>query len=417
MRKGLFRKQVAQHQRPKLHGEILMAPQPVFTLITCLLVAWVTSVVAYLATSSYARKATVTGWLEPDLGVIRLYSPLPHGKISQLFVSEGDSVEKGDPLVELDFTTPSNSHSSVESELRNELIKTKQRLTQTLERTRLIQQTEQAQYLHEQQAAQKDLTSLVEIEHLAQQQWVLASDAHLAQRRLHVEGNISKLELDAAALQDLSAKQRFREAKRNAELKRALIQEINQTLLTLPETHANQRVQLENQLSEIDKQLLHLDKSGTRIIYATSSSVVSTIQANEGHTVDVTKPLMNLLPQNANLEARLLVPVSAAGFLNKGQQISIRYDAFPYQKFGLHQGRIESVSQSLILPGDWVAAPIHVNEPTYLVKANLDEKVIYAYGNNVALKTGMTFSADIVLGERTIFEWLLEPILSTTGRL
>lgn len=417
MRKGLFRQQVSENQRPRLHGELLMTPSPMFSLVTCFLLVWTLSAVVFLTTSNYSRKASISGWLEPDRGIIRLYSPLPQGRISKLFVSEGSLVDKGQPLIEIDFSTRLHSDRSVESELSQALIATKTRLQQSLVRAQLIHKSDYEQRVNERLVAEADLASLIDIQHLAHQQWELASKAHLAQRLLYVQGNISQKELDAAALYDLSTKQQFKEARRNVEQKRAHILELTQTIATLPDAQANEQVALENQISDIEKQLLQINKSGTRVIYATSSSIVSTIQGVVGHTVDASKPLISLLPQDANIQARLLLPVRAAGFVSSGQQITIRYDAFPYQKFGLHQGSIQSVSQTLILPGEIANAPIQVTEPTYLVRATLNENVIRAYGKTIALKTGMTFTADISLGDRTLFEWLLEPILSTTGRL
>jgi len=40
-----------------------------------------------------------------------------------------------------------------------------------------------------------------------------------------------------------------------------------------------------------------------------------------------------------------------------------------------------------------------------------------AYGNNISLKAGMTFSADVDLSQRTLMEWLMEPLYSITGKL
>jgi membrane fusion protein len=113
----------------------------------------------------------------------------------------------------------------------------------------------------------------------------------------------------------------------------------------------------------------------------------------------------------------MLIPVHSAGFIDEGQALNIRYDAFPYQKFGMQSGHILRISKTLILPGELNDAPVIANEPAYLVTAELINETLVAYGEHIQLKAGMTFSADIELSQRTLIEWLLEPLYSLSGRL
>lgn len=76
-----------------------------------------------------------------------------------------------------------------------------------------------------------------------------------------------------------------------------------------------------------------------------------------------------------------------------------------------------NISPSLVLPGELTDIPISISEPAYLVTATLNTKEILAYGNNISLKAGMTFSADVDLSQRTLMEWLMEPLYSITGKL
>ncbi|WP_299941116.1 ATP-binding cassette domain-containing protein [uncultured Microbulbifer sp.] len=68
--RGLFRQQAMEKQADRLHGEILPLPHLSHTIILSLLLAWVVVVVIWLAGSHYARKESVTGWLEPTEGEI-----------------------------------------------------------------------------------------------------------------------------------------------------------------------------------------------------------------------------------------------------------------------------------------------------------------------------------------------------------
>ena len=55
--------------------------------------------------------------------------------------------------------------------------------------------------------------------------------------------------------------------------------------------------------------------------------------------------------------------------------------------------------------------------PLYLKWADLEQNWVSAYGEKLLLKPGTTLSADIKLGQRSLIEWLLEPLYSIKGRL
>ena len=102
---------------------------------------------------------------------------------------------------------------------------------------------------------------------------------------------------------------------------------------------------------------------------------VSLLQVNIGQPADPRRLQMEIVPANASLQAVLFVPARAAGFVHVGQRVRLLYDAFPYQKYGTHGGRIIEVSQTILTGAD-VSGPIALKEPAYKVVAALDEEAI-----------------------------------------
>jgi membrane fusion protein len=96
------------------------------------------------------------------------------------------------------------------------------------------------------------------------------------------------------------------------------------------------------------------------------------------------------------LQAQLLVPSRPVGFIEPGDRVLLRYQAFPYQKFGHHGGKVIRVSRSAINPETTGA---QTTEPYYRVLVALDRQDITAYGRPEPLRPGMVLDADI-LGER-----------------
>ena len=81
----------------------------------------------------------------------------------------------------------------------------------------------------------------------------------------------------------------------------------------------------------------------------------------------------------------------------------------------MHKGRIDSLSQAILVPGE-ISGPIQVQEPVYIATLKLNQQTIRAFGEEMPLQPGMLLRADIILEERSILHWLLEPLLSLRGR-
>ena len=78
------------------------------------------------------------------------------------------------------------------------------------------------------------------------------------------------------------------------------------------------------------------DKSGV----VTLSGTVSNRSVKIGQSVSAGQALLTLLPAGDRLEAELLVPSESIGFIAPGDRVLLRYDAYPYQRFGVHTGNI-----------------------------------------------------------------------------
>jgi len=127
--------------------------------------------------------------------------------------------------------------------------------------------------------------------------------------------------------------------------------------------------------------------------------------------------LATIIPHESQLQAHLLVPTQAAGFIALEQEVQLRYGAFPFQKFGVYKGQVTHVGQTVLLPVEQTHLPVQLSGPAYLVTVSLQSPTVRAYQQEFSLKPGMLLEADITLGKRSLLEWLLEPIFSLRGRL
>lgn len=122
-----------------------------------------------------------------------------------------------------------------------------------------------------------------------------------------------------------------------------------------------------------------------------------------------------VLPEGEGLEADLWVPSRAAGFVQPGDPVRLMYDAFPYARFGVGRGVVKAVGRAPVAPND-LPVPIETKEGLYRVTGSLSRQDVAAYGKSWALAPGMRLNADLVLDERPMLAWLLDPVLAIKNR-
>jgi membrane fusion protein len=184
-------------------------------------------------------------------------------------------------------------------------------------------------------------------------------------------------------------------------------------------------------LGEIERELASLDEAAAEnearrqvVIRAPESGVVTAVLAERGHAVSPNTALASLLPADATLQAQLFAPSKAMGFLRPGQQVQLRYQAFPYQTFGHYTGTVLKVSRTPLQASELAGLPLPeslkeapVAEPLYRITVALEQQAVQAYGHAQPLVAGMQLEADVMLERRRLIEWIFEPLLSIAGRV
>ena len=173
-------------------------------------------------------------------------------------------------------------------------------------------------------------------------------------------------------------------------------------------------LELENKIKSAEYELLQFKESRRQLIKSPIDGVVTNLFFRQGQRVQPAKPLVQIIPQDAHFVARLYIPSREIGFLNVGQEIKLKYDAYPSQRFGFYQAIIKEINQT-ILTDDQEDKPIKVGEPYYKIKAEIKTQSVKVYGKDVALSHGMTLTAVIKGEKKRIWQWVIDPIYSYYG--
>ncbi|OJY08907.1 MAG: hypothetical protein BGO90_14720 [Legionella sp. 40-6] len=175
-------------------------------------------------------------------------------------------------------------------------------------------------------------------------------------------------------------------------------------------------LELTNKIKSESLELLKYQQNQYQLIKSPVDGIITNIFYKQGQIVEAAKSLLQIIPYNSTLVARLYIPSKDISFLKNGDQVIIKYDAYPSQRFGFYKAFIKEINLT-VLTDEKEDKPIRVGEPYYKVKAELEMPYVNLYGKKKPLSHGMTLTAVITGEKKKIWRWVLDPIYSYYGEV
>ncbi|MDP3268893.1 MAG: HlyD family efflux transporter periplasmic adaptor subunit [Legionella sp.] len=214
--------------------------------------------------------------------------------------------------------------------------------------------------------------------------------------------------------------QRVANLKREAQLKKEhynALEKLNKknyiSKSTLKNTES-ELLEITNKIQSENLELIKYKQSQYQLVKSPVDGIVTNVFYKHGQIAEASKSLLQIIPDNSILVARLYVPSKDIGFLKKGAQVIIKYDAYPSQRFGFYKAFIKEINLT-VLTDEKEDKPIQVGEPYYKIKAELETSYVNLYGKKENLSHGMTLTAVITGEKKKIWQWVFDPIYSYYG--
>ncbi len=419
--------------KPSLEHQFLPAvleiqetpPSPLGRAIIWLIVVFFISALIWAFFGRIDIVAVAPGKIIPS-GHVKVIQPLEIGTVTAIHVKEGQKVNKGDSLIEMD-------PSSVNAEIAQ----------LTAEHSFAAQQIKRLQWLSKQRNAKREIPLEWE-DPVLRSQWQEYRDRL---NTLQSEKNKRKAEY-ASAMQQAEKLEAIlpiiTERSVNEKMlvdkklypKQHYLETEQQRLITHFDlkSQLNRVLELQQTLAEIDFQISHTrndfaktnleknEETGHKLrsieqelIKARSrqkaqhllSPINGIVQQLTMHTVGgIVTPaqeLMVIVPQSAQLEIEAYVENRDIGFVYEGQAAAIKLDAFPFTKYGTLEGEIIDLSDDAISDED--------KGLVYKARVSLKQSAMQVDGKQVKLGPGMAVSVEIKTGKRRLIEFFLAPLL------
>ncbi len=415
---NLFRQEALSTQQHAWLGSIRLIRPVSLTLLATLAVLAAVGVVLFLGLGQYTRKAAVVGVLVPEKGVMRLHAPQA-GTVLESHAVEGRAVKQGDVLFVLSVgrsTESGDTQAAVQAGLA-----TRQQSLQEAARQRQALLAAQKAGLDRQVAdLQRELAQIDAEAGLQRQRLALAQQALDRHKGLLAENFISIAQVQAKSEEVLAVRAQQQALERQRAGKQRELGVLQAQLLELPLQAQAATGEIERDLAELAQESAEAAARQRLVVRAPQDGVVSVVTAQPGQNAAPDAPLASLVPAHSQLQAQLYAPSSAVGFVRPRQTVLLRYQAYPYQKFGHHPGEVLAVSRTPLQAAEIAALALPESlrrEPLYRITVSLKEQQVQAYGQAQPLVPGMQLDADVLLDRRRLIEWIFEPLLSVAGRV
>ncbi|RJF96039.1 HlyD family efflux transporter periplasmic adaptor subunit [Noviherbaspirillum saxi] len=397
---------------------------------------------------------TAQGALVPDSEVRRIYAPVD-GELANLYIAEGQPVSKGDVLARL------NARGAIEAatnalEAQLKLEDAEREWKQFPERKALMerraatlkQQIEVEERLHEKRLAE-GTTKLAEGQRAQLQEARSNLDNARRARDTAKEesdkfarlfampggGGVSQLQVEAKKSTLLAAENALRVAQSKiGELNFRLSQEFGEASAQLEGSGPQLdrlRLQYDGAMREIasaeDKSRLqvqtarlvadaaarirfeNIDKDNFLLVVSPVDGVITDVTSTQaGDKVQANAPLGGIAPKNARPVLKVDIAEHDRAFLREGLAVKLKFNAFPYQRYGLINGTMEYISPA--------TKPSAQNkQPVYEGRVRLVQDHYLIGETQYPLRYGMTASAEVVVRERRVIDLALDPFRDIGG--
>jgi hemolysin D len=386
----------------------------------------------------------------------KIIQPMETGVVRAIHVQDGQAVQAGALLIEIDPTINEAERARLEQELLQARFDTA-RLQATLDSSDhpiLIQAPEAA--TPEQMALQQSLLN-------NQVAAIRAKLQGLDQQIMQATGNLSAVQSTISKLREsipllkkryamrhelarkgysskldaLSTQQDLVEHEHELDVQQGRQAEASGALAALREqrreaeadyrhTTLNELAQAQQKASNLQEQLVQAaQKTKLQTLTAPVAGTVQQLAVHtEGGVVTPAQALLAIVPADSQLEIEAMVSNRDIGFVQPGQEVAVKVDTFNFTKYGLLNGTVVSVAQDAITranPADAndkksAGANNDSSEPkgqelVYAARISLKQTQMQIDDRLVNLTPGMAVTAEIKTATRPIIDYLLSPLL------
>mgnify|MGYP003322547333 FL=1 len=350
---------------------------------------------------------------------MQIIQNLEGGIVEEIFVQTGDQVTASQPLIKLEdikfkseLLSIKQNKAALEANI-NILSAESQGVTPKFNTTFETNYPELVGRELELYAARKIThnESIEILEKKLKRLWVQSDAAkenlNLIEREKNIVEPLVKQGVEAE-MELIRIKQRMDEAESNILQVEAEIEANNAQLKA---EKSNFVEQAREKLQEVEKEYNNLveslpayeDRLDRTLVRAPMNAIVNRLLVNTvGGVIQPGSALIELVPVDDELVVEVEISPKDIAYVIVGQRASIKLTAFDFSKFGALDGYVTKVSADSLTKDD--------GSIWYLCQVSVPINMTTTMGKSIQIQTGMVAQVDIISGEKTVLEYLLQPV-------
>lgn len=409
-RPTLFCPEVLQYRLPARFGPAAGGTPLSLQLYAVLGLLFLGLLMLYLGVARFKTTVSASGVLVPGDGAVRA-GPSWQGVYHSVSVQEGEWVNAGEVMALISTRRhgeDGRDRTGIEQSFNRVEIRQLRRKLQLADRSAALQ-FEQMQTRERQLRESQDL---LEGEAAIMGRRVTAARASLeARETLRDRGLLADIVYRQHEESYLALVQQQQQLSGRLAANRQEQREVRDRQESIRLEQESRRHELESEIRRKQHESRLLDSDALLAVIAPADGVAGPVTAREGDVARPGSTLTTIIPSEVPLQARLYLPGSAMGLVEAGQPVQLTYDAYPYQTYGNHEGRVERVSSTTLDPREQRVMLPEIQEPVYQLEAALPEQSLLADGRSHRLRSGMRLRAEIVTAEMTLLAYMFDPLL------
>lgn len=378
---------------------------------------------------------------------IKIVQPSEAGIVREIAIREGQAVRKDQVLIRMDANLSEADSKSLQSSLQHKSLELRRieaelanqpfkrqatdsnelynRIYAAYQSNRRAYEDDLAAEKANLQKAYSDLSATQEVQHKLEQTLPSYQAQEAAYNKLVKDGFAGKLMGQEKQRDRIEAEQDLRAQEFNA---KSLQATITQSQKRMNQIQSDYRQKLEAERVTVYAEYLRLEQEWAKQSHKNSLLELKAPQAGivkdlathtPGTVVSPGTVLMTLVPNNEALQAEVWLKNEDAGFVRANQSVKVKLSAYPFQKYGMVDGKVLQVSADATdksstnnqnSSGNSQDAPGSATQLAYRTIIQLSKQSLQIEQDKLHLAPGMQVVAEIKLADQTVMEYLLSPI-------
>ncbi|EBM2945439.1 HlyD family efflux transporter periplasmic adaptor subunit [Salmonella enterica] len=395
-------------------GRALLLPgiPPLLVISVCII--FLTVFITFVIMGSYTRRVNVSGEVTTWPRPVNIYSSV-QGFIVKQFVTEGQEIRKGEPVYQIDVSRSTSSgvvSDNQRKDIENQIVRIANIISRLEDSKKATLQTLEKQKMQYQEAFERS-TAIVR---RAEEGIIIMKNNMNNYRTYQKKGLINKDQLTNQTALYYQQQNNLLSLSGQNEQNALQITSLESQIKIQAADFDNRIYQMELQRYELQKELINTDVNGEVIIRALSDGKIDSLSVTVGQMVSAGDSLLQIIPDKIK-DHYLVVwaPNDAVPYINPGDRVNIRYEAFPAEKFGQFAATVLLVSKTPASSQEMLTyqgAPKNnqnTSVPYYKIVVRPDLQEIRYDGKFLPIENGMKAQGTLFLEKRKIYQWMLSP--------